>query len=271
MAAIPKKLYDDDLEIPDSVLSPYNDVPLDNGSDRIINEKATLDTHQSPRIRRSLRLPAFLFTIIGVSLAISLIEIKSFRQGNIRISTPSEQSSSSSPMLVTNCGPNITTIRAANCSFDMMGNGWFSPLCYDPTYATEALDSFIPGFGLTAFPFHPGMPRSEVEPFNSSSELEDHLLGQMERGERMVAYTNEHWHIGHCIYWWHVHTRASQRVVAGEKGVWVPRVITQEHHSRHCVSLVTELSRTGKVSEGLDIPDVTVVVDFGFANCVQLS
>jgi hypothetical protein len=166
----------------------------------------------------------------------------------------------------TNCGNTIDEALARNCKFDMMGNNWVPPLCHDSHFAEDAAtgnESFAALFGENQFLWSANVDMSEP-----LDDLEGYLAAKAHRGEEEepTAYTTESWHIAHCMYWYSVGTNAINRLNAGERDVWVPRVVRKPEHARHCTTIVGD-----KFIRNPTVKVPPALAFFGFATCVQLA
>ena len=167
----------------------------------------------------------------------------------------------------TNCGLTVDDALARNCKFDMMGNNWVPPLCHDETFAKSAAtgnESIASLFGIDEFQWY-GKPRVD----SHLEDLQTHLIAKARRGEEVFAFTTESWHIAHCMYWFSVAVNAMNRLVEGERDVWVPRVVKKPHHARHCSSITGRMFKTRHFAK--EEEPINSKVFFGYATCVPLA
>ena len=106
---------------------------------------------------------------------------------------------------------------------------------------------------------------NKTQRLENFDELRVYLEEKAAKNEDIVAYTHATWHPTHCMYISKIAAMAIEKVVAGEKDVYVPDMSSQPDHARHCERVIDQSLRNPRwISKAFE-------VKFGFSRCVKLS
>ncbi|KIX06365.1 uncharacterized protein Z518_04341 [Rhinocladiella mackenziei CBS 650.93] len=170
------------------------------------------------------------------------------------------------------CGHSPHEAIARNCQFDIMAAVWLPPPCYNAEFAhemaqatqsnaTEISVSPKHSVSMTNMTWHTDQDLS-VETFIPFAQLAEYFVAKFDKGEKLIAYSIENFHVAHCLYMMRSALMAMQRVAAGEKDVYVHEQAMGAEHSEHCNDVIMnhETRKTG-VTE----------LEFGFGWCHKMS
>lgn len=110
---------------------------------------------------------------------------------------------------------------------------WTPPACLDEeVYAdvTSDLSELAPSRGAGTWPWW--RYENRTEPLEQSSGVLKSYDG---------PWSNHFYHRAHCLYLWRIMHKAAQRVIAGEKEVYVYSKAAQWEHVVHCNILLNDL------------------------------
>lgn len=245
-------------------MAAYKEIAPTNQPDAEIDDEDIFTGAQNRRYEsrnKLIRCIVFAFaTILVSSLTISIYKGAEWRTLSLQKDLPDQHNGQ-----WINCGTTVDDAIARGCKLDIMGNNWVPPLCHDAAFADAAIvgnDSFASRFGTQKFEwFKQPLQEERID------DLEEYLITKARQGEEVTAYTTENWHIAHCMYWFAVGVNAMERLTAGERDVWVPRVVRKPPHARHCSQITGHLF----VEESLKENVITPKVFFGYATCVLLA
>ncbi len=133
------------------------------------------------------------------------------------------------------CGSNFEEAEAAGCTFDIMTFAWTPPACLDDeVYAdvTSDLSELAPSRGAGTWPWW--RYENRTEPLEQSSEV----LKSYD-----APWSNHFYHRAHCLYLWRIMHKAAQRVIVGEKEVYVYSKAAQWEHVVNCNFLLPALAQ----------------------------
>jgi len=131
------------------------------------------------------------------------------------------------------CGSNFEEAEAAGCIFDIMTFAWTPPACLDEevyTDVTSDLSELAPTRGAGTWPWW--RFENRTEPLVQSSEVLKSYDG---------PWSDTFYHRAHCLYLWRIMHKAAQRVIAGQKEVYVYSKAAQWEHVVHCNKLLNDL------------------------------
>jgi len=172
------------------------------------------------------------------------------------------------------CGHSPHEAIDRGCVFDIMSAVWLPKPCYNSTFATEVAAihhadiqpgslHFSPktGVSMRNFTWHADESLSP-ESYIPLNRLENFFLDKYDRGERLIAYSIENFHVAHCMYMMRTALRGLERVTSGEKDVYVHEEAMSEGHAQHCQNVLMnyEKWKTGVVS-----------LEFGMGWCQKVS
>lgn len=172
----------------------------------------------------------------------------------------------------TSCGHSPHEAIARNCTFDIMAAVWLPPPCYNEQFAKKTaqiihLDATAitvspkHSLSMTNMTWHTDVNLSP-ETFIPLPNLADYFVDQYDKGERLLAYSIENFHVAHCLYMMRSALMAMQRVAAGEKDVYVHEQAMGAEHSEHCNDVIMnhEIRKSGVTQ-----------LEFGMGWCHKLS
>ncbi|KAF2790620.1 hypothetical protein K505DRAFT_188372, partial [Melanomma pulvis-pyrius CBS 109.77] len=146
------------------------------------------------------------------------------------------------------CGHSPHQAIERGCKFDIMSAVWIPQPCYNETFAKEVaamhhanitnLD-FSPrrAVSMTNFTWHSDESLSP-ESYIPLENLEQFFIEKFDKGERLIAYSIENFHVAHCLYMFRAALRSMERVAAGEKHVYVHEEAMGRPHANHCQNVM---------------------------------
>ena len=133
--------------------------------------------------------------------------------------------------LLMECGANAEEAKANGCTFDSFAFSYVPPACLEHDLMKEVVDptSYLAPEAAGVFPWYRDAAWTEPVPQNET-----------EMAQYKFLWTNNVWHKAHCLYMWRISNRAINRVVDGEKPVYVLKHTLETGHTRHCNQLVSD-------------------------------
>lgn len=172
----------------------------------------------------------------------------------------------------TSCGHSPHQARERGCVFDIMSAVWIPRPCYHEEFAKAAaamhhaanatLD-YSPrrAVSMSNFTWHSDESLSP-ESYIPLEELEQFFIDKYDRGERLIAYSIENFHVAHCLYMFRAALRSMERVAAGEKHVYAHEEAMGRPHANHCQNVLMNYE---KWKHGV------VALEFGMGWCKRVS
>lgn len=170
------------------------------------------------------------------------------------------------------CGHSPHQAIERGCKFDLMAAVWIPKPCYNESFSKEItamhhanvskLD-FSPkhGVSMTNFTWHSDESLSP-QSYIPVGKLEQYFIEKFDKGEEMIAYSIENFHVAHCLYMFRAALRSMERVAEGERHVYVHEEAMGRPHANHCQNVLMnyEKWKTGVVALG-----------FGMGWCKRVS
>ncbi|KAF2010634.1 hypothetical protein BU24DRAFT_62207 [Aaosphaeria arxii CBS 175.79] len=172
----------------------------------------------------------------------------------------------------TSCGHSPHEALERGCKFDIMSAVWIPQPCYNATFAheiatlhhsnaTTLTTSPKHGVSMSNFTWHSDeslSPESHIR----LEDLEQFFIDKFDRGERLIAYSIENFHVAHCLYMFRAALMGLERVAAGERGVYVHDEAMGRPHANHCQNVLMNYE---KWKSGV------VALEFGMGWCKRVS
>lgn len=164
------------------------------------------------------------------------------------------------PQTIT-CGASRVEAIANGCRLDVMGDAWLPAPCFNSTAASAAVDrttflSKLLGKGIFDW-------------YIDSNHTQSVSLERLSELDSLRAYTWQAYHVAHCIYSWQTTVRAVNRVLSGERDVYIPSRLLSEAHVQHCARIIAGNGGEEGILRGPVY--AAVEVRFGLGTCINLS
>ena len=260
--------YKDDKTSKDDVEKPNSDSStMDRSDSTLADEDASFlsDQHHYKKGRGRLALLSVpsspLFLVIAVALTIvtilalniaSLVKLHqlSYRHETGHLSPAHGHHEAGEPDMeeslapeglrrasngqLLECGKDAIAAEANGCLFDVMSLEWTPPACYDEEMLLDTVDprNVLAPNVAGVFPWYKWA--NWTEPLDQTAEV---------LKEYSYVWTNQDWHRGHCLYMWRLLVKAQNKILNGEKDIYVPIGATNQEHVSHCNLLISDKVR----------------------------
>lgn len=152
------------------------------------------------------------------------------------------------------CGKTREEAVARGCMLDILAAAWLPEACYDAEFAMEAISP-----NTTLAELGGAGPNDWFLDENHTKPIAQESL-QL-RDERFF-YTDQAFHISHCIYMWRVENRAMSRVRKGESPVYVSTEALGQDHTRHCGMMFAQYRESRNSNEK---------ITFKMGKCIRID
>lgn len=149
------------------------------------------------------------------------------------------------------------TVREVFANDLPVANAWLPQLCYDAEAANAALSpasklAQIGGAGT--WPWFADQNFTIPKTYMELTEPRD--------GEVVGGWTWETYHAAHCLYDWSAGVKAMNRVLSGERNVYVHSAVVNAPHIDHCNFVLADQKNRVRAKTH---------VKFGYGKCVRLD
>ncbi|KAK4240929.1 hypothetical protein C8A03DRAFT_30896 [Achaetomium macrosporum] len=182
---------------------------------------------------------------------------------HLHLGKPAGQTTTGSPppdprLPPLNCGLSRAEALAKGCRLDVMADAWLPSPCFNETAAAMAFSrqtilSNLTGAGIFDW-------------YADANHTAPVSLEDLAALDSLRAFTWQVYHLAHCIYSWQTMVRALNRVMRGEKGVYVHSKLLDEDHVHHCAMVLAANGGEDGILRG-----TAVEVRFGLGECVDLA
>jgi hypothetical protein len=221
------------------------------------NSKLLMQSNEL-RLQEKKKRQTYLYTLLAIGIFFTAALIATQLLFSItqtpKYKANSEIKSKLRYSVIAECGSTRQEAIDRGCIFDVMAVEWVPKECYDKEYASDSVaeGTMLAGVGASGvFPWFKDQNRTV------SIAQED-----LKSLDELVGYTDETFHVAHCLYSWRALAKATRRALWGERDVFLSGAILGEDHINHCNMVIGDQNhRVGAKSK----------VSFGLGQCIRIE